>query len=324
MVCSRSNGGHAKRRLKWGVISAACALFFIPSSSHTLASRQRAVGFAIWLSLGALPAWAAPERIFLDEMTSAEVRAALKDGKTTIIIPVGGTEQTGPHVALGKHNIRVKALSGKVAEALGNALVAPEVAYVPEGNIDPPTGHMRFAGTISVPESAFKSILEGAARSLRQHGFLNIVLVGDHGGYQGALKAVVANLNREWGKTVSTPTTTPKSTPKPTPASDPARAHFISEYYAATQTTYIKALRAKGLSDFQIGVHGGAADTALSLAIDPAMVRPELFAIAAQEGPSGGTVGDPKLATAVLGQLGVDAVVSETVLAIRRAVRPLK
>ena len=255
-----------------------------------------------------VPAWAAPERIFLDDMTSAEVRAALKDGKTTIIIPVGGTEQTGPHVVLGKHNIRVKALSGKVAEALGNALVAPVVAYVPEGDINPPTGHMRFTGTISVPESAFKSILEGAARSLKQHGFLNIVLVGDHGGYQGTLKAVAANLNRDWDKTGS-------SSP-----SGRARAHFISEYYAATQTTYIRALRAKGLSDHQTGVHGGVADVALSLAVDPAMVRPELFAIAAQEGPAGGTVGDPKLATAVLGQLGVDAVVSETVLAIRRAV----
>jgi creatinine amidohydrolase len=276
-----------------------------PLSFPCVANRLQQAALAVLLAGGCLPAGAATERIFLDDMTSAEVRAAIKDGKTTIIIPVGGTEQTGPHVALGKHNIRVKALSGKVAEALGNALVAPVVAYVPEGNIAPATGHMRFAGTISVPESAFKSILDGAARSLRQHGFLNIVLVGDHGGYQPALKAVAAGLNRDWATTTT---------------NNPARAHFVSEYYAATQTTYIKALRAKGLSDHQIGVHGGAADTALSLAIDPAMVRTDLLALASQEGPAGGTVGDPKGATAVLGQLGVDAVVSETVLAIRRAV----
>ena len=253
------------------------------------------------------PARAAQDRIFLDDMTSAEVRAALKDGKTTIIIPVGGTEQTGPHIALGKHNIRVKALVAKVAEALGNALVAPVVAYVPEGNIDPATGHMRFAGTLSVPESAFKAIIEGAARSLRQHGFLNIVIVGDHGGYQPALKAVAASLNREWAKPASKDT------------SNAPRAHFISEYYTATQTTYVKALQGRGLSDHQIGLHGGVADTALSLAVDPALVRPDLFAIAAQEGPAGGTVGDPRAATSVLGQLGVDAVVSATVSAIRRA-----
>ena len=264
--------------------------------------------FIVMLATGTAPAWATPERIFLDDMTSAEVRAAVKDGKTTIIIPVGGTEQSGPHIALGKHNIRVKALSAKVAEALGNALVAPVVAYVPEGNIDPATGHMRFAGTISVPESAFKGILEGAARSFRQHGFSNIVLVGDHGGYQATLKAVAADLNREWAKTQS-------KVP-----SNAARAHFISDYYAATQTTYVKALRSRGLTDHQIGLHGGVADTALSMAIDPGMVRPDLFAIAAQEGPAGGTVGDPRAATAVLGQLAVDAVVSETVSAIRRVI----
>lgn len=241
-------------------------------------------------------------------MTSTEVRAAVKDGKTTIIIPVGGTEQTGSHVALGKHNVRVKALSGKVAEALGNALVAPVVAYVPEGSIDPASGHMRFAGTISVPESAFKNIIDGAARSLRQHGFLNIVILGDHGGYQPALRAVAASLNRDWAKS------------GPNNPANPTRAYFISDYYAATQTIYVKALRGKGLTDHQIGLHGGVADTALSLAIEPAMVRPDQFATAAQEGPAGGTVGDPRLATAVLGQLGVDAVVAETVLAIRRAV----
>ena len=266
--------------------------------------KQLLSGLIVLAVTWATPVCAAQEHIFLDDMTSAEVRTALKDGKTTVIIPVGGTEQSGPHIALGKHNIRVKALSGKVAEALGNALVAPVVAYVPEGNVEPATGHMRFSGTISVPESAFKSIIEGAARSFRQHGFLNIVLLGDHGGYQPALKAVAASLNREWAKTATSTT----------------RAHFISEYYGATQTTYVKALRSRGLSDHQIGLHAGVADTALSMAIDPSMVRPDLFGAAALEGPTGGTVGDPRVATSVLGQLGVDAVVSETVSAIRRAV----
>lgn len=256
------------------------------------------VGFMVWV---ASPGWAAQGTVFLEDMTSAEVRTALKEGKTTIIIPVGGTEQTGPHMVLGKHNKRVMALSAKVAQALENTLVAPVVAYVPEGQVTPATGHMRFAGTISVPDGAFKSIIEGAARSLRQHGFVNIVLVGDHGGYQPALKAVATSLNREWAKT-------------------PARVHFIADYYGATQTTYVRALRSKGLSDTQIGLHGGTADAALSMALDPASVRSDQFATAAHEGPAGGTVGDPRAATAALGQLGADAVVLETIAAIRREV----
>ena len=90
-------------------------------------------------------------------MTWTEVRDAIAAGRTTIIVPVGGTEQSGPHMALGKHNVRAQVLAGRIAAQLGNALVAPVVAYVPEGSIEPPTGHMRFPGTISVPRDAFRA-----------------------------------------------------------------------------------------------------------------------------------------------------------------------
>lgn len=244
---------------------------------------------------------AAPASVFLEDLTTAEVSAAIRDGHTTIIIPVGGVEQNGPHMALGKHNVRVKVLAGRIGQQLGNAIVAPVVAYVPEGNIAPPTEHMRFAGTISVPEAAFKSILEGAARGFKQHGFRDIVLLGDHGGYQNALKAVATSLNRDWAKSGT-------------------RAHFVGEYYRATQTTYVDALKSKGLSDAQIGIHAASADTSLLMAIDPSLVKPELFAQAAREGRTGGTVGDPRPSSAALGQLGVDAVVRQTVAAIASAV----
>jgi len=65
-------------------------------------------------------------------------RDALRAGATTIIIPIGGTEQNGPHMALGKHNVRAAALSQRIAEKLGNALVAPVLSYVPEGRVTPP------------------------------------------------------------------------------------------------------------------------------------------------------------------------------------------
>ena len=141
---------------------------------------------------------AAPRSLYLEELTWTELRDALKSGTKTIIIPVGATEQSGPHMALGKHNARAKVLAGKIAAALGDTVVAPVVAYVPEGNISPPTEHMRFPGTISIPEQAFKSTLEAAARSFRQAGFIHIVLIGDHGGYQSDLTVVANTLNREW------------------------------------------------------------------------------------------------------------------------------
>src|SRR5947207_1744732 len=76
--------------------------------------------------------------VFLEELTWTELRDDIRAGKTTIIVPVGGTEQSGPHMALGKHNVRAKVLAGRIAESLGNALVAPVIAYVPEGSIEPP------------------------------------------------------------------------------------------------------------------------------------------------------------------------------------------
>src|SRR5436309_13745328 len=94
----------------------------------------------------------APDTIFLEEVTWTELRDLIRSGKTTIIVPIGGTEQNGPDMALGKHNVRVKLLSEKIALGLGNALVAPVIAYVPEGSVSPPTAHMRFPGTITVPD----------------------------------------------------------------------------------------------------------------------------------------------------------------------------
>src|SRR5215510_9575347 len=120
--------------------------------------------FVFLLAMLAAPAvfGQAPETVALEELTWTELRELLRSGKTTIILPIGGTEQNGPHMALGKHNVRVKALAERIARTLGNAIVAPVLAYVPEGTIAPPTGHMRFPGTITVGEETFRQTLESA------------------------------------------------------------------------------------------------------------------------------------------------------------------
>jgi creatinine amidohydrolase len=264
---------------------------------------MRVTLIALLLIASAANAQAAPPSVFVEELTWTELRDAQRAGKTTVIIPVGGTEQSGPHLTLGKHNVRVKLLAGRIAEALGNAVVAPVVAYVPEGNITPPSSHMRFTGTISIPEATFKSLLDASARGFKQHGFTNVVLIGDHGGYQSLLKAVASKLNQDWAAT-------------------PARAHFIAEYYRVTQVEYAESLQAKGLSEAQIGQHAGAADTSLQLAAGPSGVRAEQFALAAREGPALGVAGDPRAASAALGEVGLELIVSHTVAAIRLAVAP--
>src|SRR2546421_2210976 len=211
------------------------------------------------LLLATAPALAqAPQTVFLDELTSNELRDQIRAGRRTVIVPIGGTEQSGPHMVLGKHNVRVKFLAEKIALALGDTVVAPVVAYAPEGGISPPTSHMRFAGTISIPDDTFQKVLEYAARSLKSHGFRDIVLLGDHGGYQKDVKTVADRLNREW-------------------ASTPTRVHALPEYYSAASKTYVEELRKRGFAEGENGSHARLADTSLALAVDPRLVRRELL-----------------------------------------------
>ena len=242
-----------------------------------------------------------PATVFIGELTWTELRAEIAAGKTTIIVPIGGTEQNGPHMTLGKHNTRVTVLAQKIAQTLGNALVALTLAYVPEGSVDPPTAHMRCPGTITMPEATFEKVVEYAARSFRHAGFRDIVLIGDHGDYRKSLKAVADRLDREWAAT-------------------PARVHAIDEYYVASEALFAQTLKRQGYGDKEIGTHAGLADTSLAMAVDPRLVRTDRLRSPEPLGRAEGVYGDPRRATAELGQPGVELIVKTTVEAIRRAV----
>ena len=265
-------------------------------------SRRRALLALLLVAASAGGHAAAPAAgPYLEDLTWTELRDRVKGGSTTVLVPIGGTEQSGPHIALGKHNLRVRVIAGRIARRLGNAVVAPTIAYVPEGDIAPPAGHMRFTGTISIPEPVFEAVLESAARSFRQHGFRDVVLIGDHGGYQKSLERVAAKLNREW-------------------AGQPGcRVLALVDYYRVTQTEFVDALKAQGHGVDEIGNHAGLADTALMLAIEPAMVRTDALAQAAKAGPREGVSGDPRRATAELGQIGIERQIERSVQVIRAA-----
>ena len=241
---------------------------------------------------------AAGPSVFLEDQTWTELRALIDAGTTTIIVPIGGTEQSGPDMALGKHNVRVRLLAEKIGERLGNALVAPVIAYVPEGTISPPTEHMKFPGTITISDQVFEGLLESAARSFKLHGFKTIVLIGDHGGYQSDETVVADRLNAEWKKT-------------------PVRVFADLGYYKITEDGYIQKLLAAGATRAEIGTHAGLADTSLSLALDPSLVRADQLATTKKLGPGDGVFGDPTRSSAAFGQFGVDLIVDGTTQAIR-------
>lgn len=225
-----------------------------------------------------------PDTVFLEELTWTEVRDALKSGKTTILFPTGGTEQNGPHMVLGKHNFIVRHAAEQIARRLGNALVAPVLAYVPEGNVDPPTGHMRFPGTITLPEEHFAKVAEYAARSFKANGFKDIVLLGDSGPNLKSLEAVARQLNKEW-------------------AGSGVRVHFVPDYYRAGDD----------------GDHAGIGDTSQLMAVDPRLVRMEKLAPGGDYAATG-VRGDPVRASAAHGKKGLESKIAAAVAQIRKSI----
>lgn len=194
----------------------------------------------------------AVDTVFIEDMTWMEVRDALRDGKDTVIVATGGVEQNGPYLVTGKHNVVLRGTTEAIARKLGNALVAPIVPFVPEGDIDPPTVHMKYPGTISVTEATFEALLTDICASLRTHGFQHIILIGDSGGNQDGLQKVAAQLNE---------------------SSHGGRLHFIPEYYDFAAVT--KWLEEQGITQTPEGWHDDFGMTAMMMSVDPQSVRTE-------------------------------------------------
>jgi creatinine amidohydrolase len=237
------------------------------------------------------------DTVWVEELTWMEVCDALKAGKTTVIIPTGGVEQNGPYLATGKHNYILRGTAEAIARKLGNALVAPIVPFVPEGDIDPPTGHMKFPGSISLTEDAYERLLVDICASFRAHQFEHIVLIGDSGGNQKGMKNVAQRLNKAW-------------------AGGSTRVHFIPEYYDYPGVE--KWLEKQGIKQVDEGLHDDFAITAQMMAVDPTTVRMQQR-IAAGKFSINGIDLAPAEKTIAWGKRIIDYRAEQTAKAIRAA-----
>lgn len=195
---------------------------------------------------------AARDSVFTADMTWMEIRDAMKSGKETILVATGGLEQNGPYLVSDKHNVVLRGTTEAIARKLGDTLVAPIIPFVPEGDFDPPTEHMKYAGSVGLTEETYERLLVDVVTSFQITGFKHIVLIGDSGGNQKGMKAVAEKLNAKWkGKG--------------------ARVHFIPEYYNYGDVG--KFLEANGIKQENEGLHDDFAITAMMLTVDPNSVR---------------------------------------------------
>lgn len=240
-----------------------------------------------------------PNHVELRNMTWVEVRSALKAGYTTVIVPTGGIEQNGPHMILGKHDDIVTQAASRIAKATGQTLVAPVVSYVPQGDYDPPNGHMRFPGTIGVPEPVFAGVLEGIARSLKAGGFKTVVFIGDHGGSQPAQRTMADRLTKDWVK-------------------DGVKVVSLEAYY--DDRAQIKRLLAEGHSLNAIGQHASLIDTSELLAVNPKGVDIASYARLTSATEPTGITGDPSKSSSERGALLLEMRVDAATTALKNLI----
>lgn len=242
----------------------------------------------------------AMDSVFLEELTWLEVRDAITSGKTTVIVTTGGVEMNGPYLALGKHNYVNRATCEAIARKLGNALCAPNIPFVPEGDIEPPSGHMRYPGTISLTERTYRALLTEIASSLRAHGFEHIVLIGDSGGNQDGMKAVAADLGAKWtgGRTA---------------------IHFIPEYFDYPGAAAF-AERTLGWHQVDEGHHDDPVISSIMMTVDPDTVRIRQR-IAKKRATINGIALAPIDRAVAAGRRIVDHRANVTVAAIRKALK---
>jgi creatinine amidohydrolase len=267
------------------------AAFAISTLAITLAAQRPADAPAT------MTAAKPPDTVLIEELTWAEVRDLVAAGTTNVIVGTAGTEQKGPHMVDGEHKFIMEYAADKIARGMGKTLVAPVITYVPEGSWDPPSGHMRYPGTITLPEDRFIELLVMAGRSLKASGFKNIYFLGESGGNRTGMRTAATRLNELW--------------------KGAATAHWVDDYYTKSHADQNKWITANmKIPEDQIGGHANLLDTSELLFVAPKHIRRDR--LTGNDYPNNGVSGDPAKSSAELGKAFVQIKIDNSLAQIKR------
>ena len=191
----------------------------------------------------------------IEMMTWPEVKRAIHElGKTTVLVYNGGTETRGPQNVNGGHTLMAREMGRAIASQLGNALIAPILAYSTNN------ANAELPGTIGLSAATFTAINEEIAEQLIKSGFKNVILMGDHGGGQQQLDSLARKLDAKY-------------------AGQGIHVYWCNDVYATAQGDFDKWLEENG---YPRSSHAGIPDTSemMYLGLDKGWVRKELVATA--------------------------------------------
>jgi len=233
---------------------------------------------------GAVPPRAAEPRTALEALTWPELERALAAGRRIAVLPLGATEQHGPHLPF--------ATDTRIADALAERFCArvPGSVRLPALALGASSEHLSFPGTLSLREDTLAAVLADLARSLAHHGFEEIFCFSAHGGNLDVLRERAAEL---------------------ADAAKPARFVVFTDH-AALEARLFAVAEAHGVSAAAAGRHAGELEASVIAALEPGALRSEALAAGLLDtaadaraifypdlrasAPSG-TVGDPRAAS---------------------------
>lgn len=131
-----------------------------------------------------------------DNLTSPELKA-LAEQDAIVLIPMGSTEQHGPHLPVGTDAILATWCAHRAAQALREkgipAVITPTVAVANSMH------HMHFAGSMSLHPRTFMEMLQEECEAIAAHGFRRIAIINGHGGNNHPAQAALVDINLSLG-----------------------------------------------------------------------------------------------------------------------------
>lgn len=133
-----------------------------------------------------------PLSLNIEQLTSPEIRTLIDAGYTTILVPLGATEQHGPAIPLLMDADHGMETCLRAAKKLGNCLVGPNMhlGYSPQ--------HTAFAGTVSMSKATLRGIIHDIAESHARSGFTCVYFWISHAENDAILQAVLPELVNKW------------------------------------------------------------------------------------------------------------------------------
>jgi creatinine amidohydrolase len=232
------------------------------------------------------------KQVVIENMSLSEVQKSVEAGNDIAIVPVGSIEAHGPHLPLICDSAQGEAWAIRIAQKLGNALVAPLIK-------------VGVGGEISFTPPTLAEVMKDYSRFLVNKGFKTIFIVMSHGGDFASADETVAELPKELG--------------------GKAKVFAFTKHTPFCTALFRMPEKLHGISATRDG-HGGHIETSQMLALRPDLVDKNNFGIAVGEMADAvvmllanaewkvagmvptaaarwkGTVGDPKDATAEMGR----------------------